>query len=354
MNTKKENLFPGALLDTRDKEEKSKDYKFNEIVASAEPVNWVEKPQENWAKYRIFHQNGSGSCVAQSIRKMMGILHYLKDGVFIDFSATHVYQRRSNRPNGGMIGTNALDIATEGVTLNQLVPSDLLNDEVMDDMIIEPYEEDIGKIFKINGYVQPPIKDIDAIASIIQKTGKGVMVWFYFNREEWTSVPEIKDHYLASNGPSTLRHSVVAVDFTLYQGKKALIIDESWGDTYGLNGQRVITEDFFKIRNLFAAYIVNFKFEEEDGNKPKYQFIKSLFFQGKNDKEDVVALQDILKYEGLFPLNTDSTGHYGSITAGAVLKFQKKHKVSAISNLDELKGRIVGPKTRNKLNELYA
>ena len=44
----------GALPDPRGTEEKLKDYQFKEIVASADPVDWVEKPQAEWRKFRIF------------------------------------------------------------------------------------------------------------------------------------------------------------------------------------------------------------------------------------------------------------------------------------------------------------
>jgi len=35
----------GACIDIRTEEEKAKDYKFKEIVASVAPVNWVEKKE---------------------------------------------------------------------------------------------------------------------------------------------------------------------------------------------------------------------------------------------------------------------------------------------------------------------
>lgn len=68
---------------------------------------------------------------------------------------------------------------------------------------------------------------------------------------------------------------------------------------------------------------------------------------------DIVRLQDILKAEGLFPLKVISTGYYGSITATAVYQFQMKHKVASQAELAALKGRRVGPKTRDKLAQLY-
>lgn len=341
----------GALLDTREAEEKVKDFHFEEIVAAANPVNWVEKPQNEWRKFPIFNQNGSGSCVAQTLAKLLGILYWQKNNEYVHFSATHIYQRRANKPASGMAGVDALDIGRTGVTLEVLVPSQNMTDAQMDAAKIEEYKNDVGKVFKTGNYVLLPIKDIETVASTIQTTGKGVMVWFYFDVSEWTNVPEIKIANLNISAPSTARHSVTAVDFTLYQGKKALVIEDSWGNGYGFNGQRIITEDFFKTRNFFAAYPINFVFDTQAIEKPTYWFSKVLSF-GMTDP-DIAALQGILQYEGLFPLNTQKTGYFGAITAKGVYEWQKKHNVAPIAELEGLQGRRVGDKTIEKLNELY-
>lgn len=350
----------GALLDTRSGEEKLKDYKFEEIVAAVNPVNWVEKGQSAWRKFPIFNQNGSGSCVAQTGAKLLGIMYWLLNGIYVHFSATDLYQRRSNRPGGGMIGVNAFDIMTKGVTLEELVPSQNMSDAQMDGVAVPDYKRKVGEIFKIaSNFVQPPIKDIDTIASIIQTTGKGVMVWFYFDYAEWTDHPFIKFPTLDLYAAATCRHSVTAVDFALVNGVKCLIIEDSWGPTYGLGGQRVIDETFFKTRNWFAAYPVNFQFNDQVNpqpqpqpqpapGKPHHVFNTDMELNDKN--AEVVALQDCLKYDGDFPTNTASTGLYGSITVAAVKKFQDKYNIAHAGNAGY--GRT-GPKTREKLNQIF-
>lgn len=340
----------GALLDTRTAKEKLKDYRFEEIVASVNPVNWVEKPQSQWRKFPVFNQNGSGSCVAQTLAKLLGILYWLKNGVYVHFSSTHIYQRRLNKTTTGMGGVDAFDIARNGVTLEELVPSQNMTDVQMDNVQILDYKVKVGEVFKIPNYVILPIKDIDTIASVIQTTGKGVMVWFYWKIDEWVNVPIIKYPYLDINIAS--RHSVTAIDFTLYEGEKALIIDDSWGSSYGVAGQRVIKESFFKERNFFAAYPLNFVFDEAPTpNKPTYKFSSILKFGETN--EDIKNLQNVLKYEGLFPNNVESTGYYGAVTAKGVLGFQQKYNVAGQEELSQLNGRLVGDKTIKKLNELY-
>jgi len=341
----------GALLDIRPAIEKEKDYKFEEIVSSANPVTWVEKPRDQWRKFPIFDQNGSGSCVAQTMAKLLGIMYFLKNQVYVHFSATHIYQRRVNKPNAGMGGVDALDIARKGVTLEVLALSQKMTDSQMDETVIEKYKEDVGEVFKIGNYVQLP-QDIETVASTIQTTGKGVMVWFFFKYDEWTDVPTIKNNTLTVASPTAVRHSVTAVDWTIYKGKKAIIIEDSWGEQYGLGGQRVITEDFFKARNFFSAYPITFKFEEGDiPQTPKYSFGTVMKFGETNG--DIKVLQDILKFEGMFPLNVESTGYYGAITAKAVLIWQRFWEVASESELSSLQGKLCGAKTLAKLNEIY-
>ncbi len=323
---------PGALEDTRTPEQRAKDYKFGEIVSAVAPVTWVEKPQNTWRKFPIFSQNGSGSCVAQTLRKLYGVYIWLKTSYYVDISASHIYQRRSNKPAVGMGGEDVFTIGQKGTTLNEFAPSDNMNDAQMDNVNVLPFMEKIGETFKLGKYVVVSPTDIDTIASIIQVTGKAVMVWFYFKNDEWIDVPVIKYPNLDRYLPSTAKHSLAAVDFTLYKGEKALIIDDSWGLGFAMNGQRVITESFFKERNFFAAHFQNFAFEEATTTKPHYD-------------GSVVSLQNCLKFEGVFPTNVDSTGVYGPVTTKAVKAFQAKYEIEQVGT--------VGPKTTQKLKDLY-
>jgi len=354
----------GALLDTRTDAEKLKDYTFSELVTSVKPVVWAVK--KDWRKFPIYNQNGSGSCVAQTVAKMLGVMYWLLNGTYVHFSATHVYQRRINKPSSGMHGTNAADIARKGVTLEQLVPSQSMTDAQMDAVVIEDYKAKVGEVFKADKYILLPAADIEAVASVIQTTGKPVMVWFYFKSDEWTTTPTVKYPTLSLTASTTARHSITAVDFTLLGkehtsdktlwGKKALVIEDSWGTKHGAAGQRFITEDFYKARNYFALYFMSFNFAEAaQPAKPEYYFGKNLQFSTTPTYEyDVKVLQDILKYEGLFPNNVESTGYYGAVTAKAVLEYQRKYLTNYPSaELEQLGGKIVGAATRAALNSKY-
>lgn len=317
-------LQNGALIDERQPVERQKDYKFEEMVASANPVDWQVKQRKDWRKFPIFNQNGSGSCVAQTGAKLLGINYSLKNGGdYVHFSATDIYQRRSNKPNAGMFAVDAFKILTQGVTLEELARSQSLTDAQMDGMEIAPYKRRVGEVFKIGNYVGLPVRDIETIASTIQTTGKGVMVWFYFRYDEWTNEPTILDQNLSIIGSDTVRHSVTAVDYTIWNGKKALIIEDSWGRQFGWDGQRVITEDFFNARNYYAGYALDFDFTANPDEPVKYKFTQPLQFSTKVEYlEEVKPLQNFLKQQGTFPQNIASTGYYGSVTAKAVLDWQ--------------------------------
>lgn len=372
--------FLGALPDTRTEEAKQKDTNQIELVSSAAVVNWQEKPESQWRKFPDQDQDGSGSCVAQTIKKLAGILLWLKEQTYVTFSATHIYQRRSNRPGGGMIGVEAFDLWMQGITLEQLAVSERLNDSQMDGLKIETYKQDVGKVFKIGGHVGIANKDFEGVASTIQQTGKGIMVWFYFTSDEWSPfIPVVKYPTLDLYAAATSRHSVAAVDYFLVNGKKYLLIEDS--AHFGGITRRLISEEFFKARNWFVRYPMNFTFQDQTTPppqpqpqptpvpvKPHYHFFKVLEFipldangnisnpaKHAAQKNDVVQLQDILRYEGVFPANVQSTGYYGATTAKAVYNYQVKHNVAPLSELNSIvpKGGRVGQKTLDSLNAIY-
>jgi hypothetical protein len=335
-----EKIFTGALDDPRTKAEKNKDWQHEEIALTTAPVKWEEK-----TTFRTFpqkKQNGSGSCVAQTISKLLGINNFLESGIYVDLSAKYLYNHRSNS-GAGMTPNDALSLAVSlGCPPEQLCRSQNQTEEEMNNCIKKPYITESSKIFAAQSYIRTPL-DIDAIASVIE-SGKGLMTWFRFFRDEWNEYPEVKHEESAPN-----HHSVTAVDFTLYQGEKAIVIDDSWGEEYGINGQRIIRESFLKKRMTLSAYFIDMKNGCPTGNKPRYYGGKPEYGQ----RNDVVKnLQKVLKWAGFFK-DVEPTGYYGGLTAKAVYNFQITNNVASKEELDSLAGMSVGPKTEAKLLELF-
>lgn len=326
----------GVIDDPRSDEEKAKDWQHEEI-AGAVPLKWVEKPQNKWRSYDLRDQDGSSSCVSQASAKAFEIL----DEKNIVYSAHPIYRRRMNYPDGGMYLQNAGDIAKNGGTTTEaLDPSQHLNETNMNRDII------VDTPAKIAGYVNINYRDIDAVAEAIEAHGHCVMI-FHGNRKEWTDIPKYNPAL-----PVDIGHSICAVDYFLYNGEKVILIEDSWGraTTMGNGGQRLITAEY--LNNRFSGGIYFLPAAPAPTRRSLWNFEKPLTY-GMRNSEDVVALQNALKYEGLFPAAIASSGNYLTITAKAVLAFQRKYSVAPEIELAALAGKVVGPKTRAKLNELY-
>lgn len=214
-------IFTGAILPTNEQLAEMPD--FSEMVAEANPVNWKTLDITKTPKYMVYSQNGSGSCVAFSVCLIATILYKLRRGMDICFSASYIYQQRTNQ-GSGMIGTEAFKIASKGMLLNELMPSFDLTETAINSVPKYPEYDIVAQGFAFEDrLVQLPIKDIDTIASVLQTTGKPINVWFEFNNAEWTSEPKILTNNIQA------RHSVVAVDYGMWNGKKAIVIQDSWG-----------------------------------------------------------------------------------------------------------------------------
>ncbi len=329
----------GALDDPRPYEEKVKDYQAEEVAAFA-PIAWREKPQSEWRKFPIFDQDGSSSCVAQAIAKSLGINNFLEENEFTLFSARDIYARRKNKPSGGMWGQDACDIARNfGSTLNALMNGQQLGEPEMNrDDDRKPSYEIIGKVYRAKNWFLLPF-DIEKIASIIAE-GKSVTLFFRWDYNEWDQEAPI----ILPNSSKSSHHAVTGVDYTLYQGKKAIVIDDSWGKNRGINGQRVITEEWFNPahgRITWASYfddLSNLAILNAQIEKPKYQFTRVMTVGSRG--LDVSQLQRCLGYlkdaEGyLFPLSQEPTGYYGGITRNTVARYQAMKGLSQKGSVDQ-------------------
>jgi hypothetical protein len=353
--------FLGVRDDTRPQEVKDKDVHIRELVASFAPVVWVEKTDDQIRKFTDRDQTQSSSCVGQTVAKLAEVSYFLKTGEKVVFSATSIYAPRSNKPELGMIPAEAMTLWKEkGITLEQLLKSQNLNENQINNVPITNLAKDTATLFKIDNFVQLPI-DIEVIAGTIQQTGKAVALLVRFASKEWS-----REFPVIMGGEAPLGHEIAVTDFTLRNGKKCLVIEDS--AHFGGLTRRYLSEDFL-VRAYNAYYAANFRNLEEDrpSDKPKYFFKKSLKFIPLNifgdisdllanelQKTDVIMLQNILKYEGFFPTNIASTGYYGAKTCQAVQAFQIKHQVATLDVINQLEGKSVGPATVAMLNKLYS
>jgi len=326
--------FTGLIPDPRTPEQKSTDYQHSE-VAGAVAINWQVKDPSQWKKYSIRNQNGAWDCVGNGCAKA------IETNTGEVESAHPIYARRANFPDHGMYLQNGGSISVKsGTASEQSDPSNNTTEAQMDMPVTVPTP------IKPFAYIFINPTDIDAIAEGIE-SGKGVAITFNGFLSEWNNCP-------VSNGQTVgmdLQHCVCAVDYFIYNGEKAILIDDSWGlvTSIGNGGQRIITESYLKARCNGAMYFV---MQAPAPVKPKHTFSKLLAY-GMMADADVKALQQILAYEGLFPATLE-TGNYLNITASAVYKWQVAHNVAPVEELNALKGKNVGPKTIAMLNQLYS
>jgi len=334
-----ENL--GVVPDLRPEEAKKKDYKAEEVFSFA-PITWEEKPESNWRKFPIFFQNQSSSCVAQAVAKALGIENYLEEKKFVHYSARDIYTRRMNYPNKGMFFLDAMNIGYKfGATVEQLMPSQGLNETVMNiSSDRTPLTEIIAKIVKGGNHLSFFSADIEKIASIIEPAGKPVVLGVRFGPGEWfgEKVPKI-----ISGVNPIYGHGICGTTATLYNGKKAIIIEDSAYYDANKEAVRVITEDWFTSgRIIWAGY---YSALNNNGleTKPIHNFTLNLRFGNKN--KEVVWLQRCLSFKKCFPVGVDFTGYFGGLTLKGVQLYQILVRLPATGN--------VGNLTRSKLNKEF-
>jgi len=324
----------GLVEDPRSQEEKDKDYPHSE-VAMAIPLKW-NRGIEGAPEYPDRDQNGSLTCVAQSGASGLNTI----TGKII--SAHAPYRRRSNFPGGGMWLQNYGDLVrNQGVTTEDLDPSQRMSEQQMnaDVTVATPLNKFL--------YAFPNVKNIDEIATAIEAQ-KHSLITILGNSNEYTNVE--KPIVIPSDNLN-IAHCLCGIYyFTDEKGVKCILVKESWGPNY--IRQRIFTEDYLKSRGTGAMYLIPPVVVPPTPAKPKFKF-QSILLYGQSNYS-IKMLQDILKFEGLFPININSTGNYLSTTAGAVLKWQIKHKVASLIELNSLRGRRCGEKTIAALNLIYS
>jgi len=84
----------------------------------------------------------------------------------------------------------------------------------------------------------------------------------------------------------------------------------------------------------------------------KYTFTAQLDLGASG--EEVIALQNVLKMDGEFPLTVQSTGYFGTVTQLALEKFQAKYGIVTEGTPETTGYGRVGPATLEKLNALFS
>jgi hypothetical protein len=324
---KKPEIIYNGCYDNQTDEQKSKNYKQSDVVTAVAPPVFPTKEPKNFLRYPIRSQGVSGRCVVFTYAKELSIWFYQKYGVWVDFSTCFPYQLRSN-PD--IPGCNSVDIYQVfpkiGNIFEQFMPGDGLNNQDAMAVPMPPYAKDLAKMIEIKRISVP--LDFDTVASTLQNTGKGVMLWFHYNQYEWKDIPIISEQ------PMTSGHSIIALEPVTYNGQEYLVCDESWGIGHSMNGQRLISREYFNHRCYLASYLMAFRFSVgEQSDKPH--------FDGS-----IISAQQCFKWLGYFPTNIAEVENWGPVSRSSCKKFQKAYAIfPQEGNFGDL--------TKGKLYELF-
>lgn len=325
--------FTGGMPDDRKEEEKLKDYTHEELIGYGAPVIWEERAAKG---YTIRNQNGSGACGAFAASVALGRNEERENSKYVNVSPAFIYQKRKNKDSMGMYILDIMDILKKyGSPLDENLSDDNKGDGYMDTKQFSGYQIEEAENYKIKNYLFMT-KNIDEVASVISQ-GRTPILLLRCGIAEWSTTPKL------IKNTKEINHYVPCVDFILIDGVKHIVVQDSWGWSGGMNGLRFISEEFLMERVETISYTIDLE-NAPKSDEPKYTFKNVLEF-GMRGSKDVVALQDILKYEGCLDKAVPSTGNYFNMTALAVKKLQLKNKIAGIAEIESLQGKRVGSKT---------
>ena len=338
-----EESFVGVLPDNRTLEQQQQDWQAEELASSADMVPVFRKVSKNkWKKYTLRDQDGSGSCVSQSIAKGFEVLYKNKTGKTVVFSATPIYQKRQNRPDAGMYIHDAFNIAIKhGTCPEEYCPSQRMTDQQMDRTVIPSNFDQINDVLDAVAYVAMP-KDFDYVAAWIEKYGY-INLHIAADNRSWS-----KDFPSLGSRSRGIRHAVAAVDAVTYNGVQYIVVEDSWGEFGEFRGQRLLSREVFNDMFTRGAGFTVFEYDV----KPRAKFDAfTTWMEFGQTNDEVRRLQDFLKAKGFFPSNVSSTGYYGPVTALAVYNYQVSRNVASPVVLNRYKGKYCHEATLKAINQ---
>jgi hypothetical protein len=339
------NFNPGGIKDIPDNRD------FRETARIVSPYDFTKgydieeilRARLNNPQFKIpvKNQGGSFSCGGQAWGYYGQVLEALKTGTFEEDSAKYIYAQTAV-PGGGSAGrTNCDLVVNKGWGREILTPSYENGNPPTEAFItrvsdITQAAHDDAKGFSAFSYLIET-SDIDAVAWAIE-ANQGVIlgVTGQSNGTWHSSQPK------PPTGENGLwNHWVYAGKTGIVNGKRAIKILNSWGNTIGDGGWQWIDEDYFASGRIFSVWII----------KTSHTFSQNLEFGMEG--QEVKNLQLALRKLGHFKYGS-ITGFYGNITMEAVKSFQKTENIVTWGNPTLTGYGRCGPKTRARLNTYFA
>lgn len=345
---------PGGRRDKPD----TRDYQYSEIGAASAPFDWnvgydVEAELRTALNNPAFtipvkDQGQSLSCGGQAWSYYTAVLEALATKTHEERSAKFIYAQ-TYYPGGGSAGRdNAIIYKEQGSAKESVLPS--YENNLSPTEFFMEQSQDITEAIRLDAKTNRSLAyanvlmDFNSIAQAMRDNHGVILLVSGQNNGTWsTEYPQPPNCTFGA-----WKHWIYFAKAALENGQKVIKCLNSWGKDIGKDGWQTFRENY-------QPYFIQGWTHVYNPNPPvvgfTHNFIINLNYQDKSD--EVVALQKALQQDGEFPANVPTTGFYGDITASSLLKFQLKYQIDTPSVLYGLKGRIFGPKSRAKMNELF-
>lgn len=338
-----------ALIDTRPREEKEKDYDHRELAFSAIPADYTTRAKATKIakQYLLENQGATSSCAAHAGARCLAILSL--NWQYQRLSPAFIYRQRFNLPNPGMYVYDLGNIGRKsGSCPYDMLPTPKTEKEI-NAVVITDEMRKAAEEFRGGDSITINSKNIDDYANVANNLELPIALFVWGSEKEWSKeVPAVLEQNLTLED-AYIRHLVAVVPNTahIYKNKKYVTILDS--SLFGRLYIRHVSEDYLTRRTVCGLYWLQ-KPEVQKGKLPKYTFTKDLWVGCEG--EDVRMLQEALRSLGFFTY-PESTGYYGGITREAVEDFQSAYsnKILKAIGLSKPTG-YFGASTRKQLNAL--
>jgi len=324
---------------------------------------------------KAWDQRMIGACVGHAWGKTKQQAEKKECGKIIEFSPRFLYALAKCQDKISSEGTYPRLVAKILQDIGCATETTVPNDTTLDHETYV-YNRDQSKIpagafeeakkYCIKSYAWAGITEEEIKQAInLVKEQKGEIVMLVRVGNEWWTDKQgnrsfAKEDLLPIRIPNPIKsgHEIFPIGYEMENGRMKIHFLNSFGDDWADQGKGYFYFDEYKpyIDEIMTAVELPNDWIEKAKQlaKPEdfcHNFKTTLRYGQRS--EEVRALQQALKIDGEFPAYQEATGYYGTTTSKAVKEFQYKYSVAGPAELEYLKGRQVGPKTREQLNKLF-
>lgn len=365
----------GAIESPRD----YRDIPFDMVAGASE---LPKKHIEDLSMLPIWYQKKNGSCVGHAGAKYAQHLNRLETGDVEDLSARFLYAIAKSRDNVSGEGTYprlvAKIVKDHGVSTEATVPNASELDH--ETYVYFRKEKNIpaasfteAKPYRSGGYAFVNFKDKEALKRAIIE-GHGVLLTVHLGKE-WYTDKKGKRSWAAKDILPLRVPAVIISGHAIFlygyedesSGRTKFYIRNSWSEKWGDKGDGYF---YFEEYGAFIKDAITFVDIPNDTLETVHELPNAQTFshtfnrdiEAGERSDEVKALQTALMIDGQFDrdlysklLKSNELGYFKplGVTQDALYRYQIMHKVASLAEINALKGKRAGAKTRAILNAQF-